>query len=41
MKYHKIGVKIYIVGANTDSMSLIDQVAMFNKPGGLEGQIGH
>lgn len=41
LKYHKMGIKVHIVGANTDSMSILDQVAMFNKPGGLEREIGH
>ncbi|MGH4052189.1 MAG: SulP family inorganic anion transporter [Clostridium sp.] len=41
LKYHKMGIKVFIVGANTDSMSIIDQVAMFNKPGGLDREIGH
>lgn len=40
-KYHKMGIKVHIVGANTNSMSIIDQVAIFNKPGGLERQVTH
>ncbi|WP_367114813.1 SulP family inorganic anion transporter [Clostridium sp.] len=41
LKYHKMGIKVHIVGANTDSMSILDQVAIFNKPGGLDREMGH
>ncbi len=36
LKYHKRGIKVCIIGANTDSLNIIDKVAVFNKPGGLE-----
>jgi SulP family sulfate permease len=41
LKYHKMGIKVHIVGANTDSMSILEKVAMYNKPGGLDREIGH
>jgi len=41
LKYHKKGIKVNIIGANEASTSIIDEVAVFNKPGGLEKEMGH
>ena len=41
IKYHKRGIKVNILGTNHDSSNIIEKLAVFNKPGGLEKEMGH
>ncbi len=41
IKYHQNGIKVNLVGLNKESNKLIDQLAVHNKPGGLEKVVGH
>jgi sulfate permease, SulP family len=41
IKYHQKGIKTNIIGLNEASSTIINKVAVFNKPGGLEQEIGH
>ncbi|GIM27564.1 putative sulfate transporter YbaR [Clostridium polyendosporum] len=41
IKYHQNGIKTNLIGLNEASTTLIDRVAVFNKPGGLQQQSGH
>ncbi|WP_042144458.1 SulP family inorganic anion transporter [Paucisalibacillus sp. EB02] len=40
-KYHQNGVQVEVVGLNDESNKLIDKLANYNKPGGLENVSGH
>jgi SulP family sulfate permease len=41
IKYHQNGIKVNLVGLNDKCAHLVDKVAVFNKPGGLEESIAH
>jgi high affinity sulfate transporter 1 len=41
IKYHQNGVKVNLVGLNSESTKLIDKLATHNKPGGLEKVANH
>jgi high affinity sulfate transporter 1 len=41
IKYHQNGVKVNLVGLNTESNKLIDELATHNKPGGLDKVVNH
>ncbi|MET3696419.1 SulP family sulfate permease [Bacillus oleivorans] len=41
IKYHQNGVKVNLIGLNTESNKLIDKLAVHNKPGGLNKASGH
>ncbi|MFD2680397.1 SulP family inorganic anion transporter [Bacillus seohaeanensis] len=41
IKYHQNGVKVNLVGLNSESNKLIDKLATHNKPGGLEKVANH
>mgnify|MGYP000857316294 CR=1 FL=1 len=41
LKYHQNGVTVNLVGLNKESNKLIDQLAVHNKPGGLEKIVNH
>jgi MFS superfamily sulfate permease-like transporter len=41
IKYHQNGVKVNLIGLNTDSHKLINELAVHNKPGGLEKVVNH
>lgn len=41
IKYHQNGVKVTLIGLNKESNKLIDQLAVHNKPGGLEKVANH
>ncbi|WP_047984670.1 SulP family inorganic anion transporter [Ornithinibacillus californiensis] len=40
-KYHQNGIKVDVVGLNDESNKLVDKLANYNKPGGLENVSGH
>jgi MFS superfamily sulfate permease-like transporter len=39
-KYHQNGIKVEVVGLNDESNKLVDKLADYNKPGGLENVAG-
>jgi MFS superfamily sulfate permease-like transporter len=41
IKYHQNGIKVHLIGLNTESNKLIEKLAVHNKPGGLEKVVGH
>ena len=41
IKYHQNGVKVNLIGLNNDSNKLINELAVHNKPGGLEKVANH
>lgn len=41
LKYHQNGVKVNLVGLNTESNKLIEKLAVHNKPGGLDKVVNH
>ncbi|WRP08651.1 SulP family inorganic anion transporter [Rossellomorea aquimaris] len=41
IKYHQNGVKVNLIGLNTESNKLIDRLAVHNKPGGLDKAVNH
>ena len=41
IKYHQNGVKVNLIGLNSESNKLIDKLAVHNKPGGLGKAVGH
>ncbi|MDF2946420.1 MAG: sulfate transporter [Bacillales bacterium] len=41
IKYHQNGIKVNLVGLNENCAHLIEKVAVFNKPGGLESSTAH
>lgn len=41
IKYHQNGIKVNVLGLNEASTTLINNVAVFNKPGGLRQDLGH
>ncbi|MGM0875907.1 MAG: SulP family inorganic anion transporter [Bacillota bacterium] len=41
IKYHQNGVKVNLIGVNTESNKLIDKIAVHNKPGGLNKVANH
>ncbi len=41
IKYHKIGIKTNLIGLSRSCVELIDDMAIYNKPGGLEVVSGH
>lgn len=41
LKFHENGIQAHITGLNESSAVLLDQVAVFNKQGGLDQNIGH
>lgn len=41
IKYHQNGVKVHLVGLNQESNKLVERLAVYNKPGGLEKASGH
>jgi MFS superfamily sulfate permease-like transporter len=41
IKYHQNGVKVNLIGLNTESNKLIDKLAIHNKPGGLDKVVNH
>ncbi|MBT2725682.1 SulP family inorganic anion transporter [Bacillus sp. ISL-75] len=41
IKYHQNGVKVNLIGLNSESNKLIDKLAVHNKPGGLGKVVGH
>jgi high affinity sulfate transporter 1 len=41
IKYHQNGVKVNLIGLNTESNKLIDKIAIHNKPGGLDKVVNH
>lgn len=41
IKYHQNGVKVNLIGVNTESNKLIDKLAVHNKPGGLNKVANH
>ncbi|MGM0863279.1 MAG: SulP family inorganic anion transporter [Bacillota bacterium] len=41
IKYHQNGVKVNLIGLNAESNKLIDQLAVHNKPGGLDKVMNH
>jgi sulfate permease, SulP family len=40
-KYAQNGITVHYVGLNQESTSLVERIATFNKPGGLNQTIGH
>ncbi|PGL68949.1 SulP family inorganic anion transporter [Bacillus sp. AFS055030] len=41
IKFHEKGIKTIIVGLNSGSKSIVDSVAVFNKPNGIKQKVGH
>ncbi|UII58212.1 SulP family inorganic anion transporter (plasmid) [Cytobacillus spongiae] len=41
IKYHQNGVKVTLIGLNTESNKLIDKLAVHNKPGGMDKAVNH
>jgi SulP family sulfate permease len=41
IKYHQNGVKVHLIGLNTESDKLIEKLAIHNKPGGLDKVVNH
>jgi MFS superfamily sulfate permease-like transporter len=41
IKYHQNGIKVNLIGLNTESNKLIEKVAIHNKPGGLDKVVNH
>ncbi|MFC0273477.1 SulP family inorganic anion transporter [Metabacillus herbersteinensis] len=41
IKYHQNGVKVNLIGVNTESNKLLDKIAVHNKPGGLNKVVNH
>lgn len=41
IKYHQNGIKVNLIGLNKESNKLIAQLAVHNKPGGLDKAVGH
>jgi high affinity sulfate transporter 1 len=41
IKYHQNGIKVNLIGLNTESSKMIDKLAVHNKPGGLNKAAGH
>ncbi|MCA1062571.1 SulP family inorganic anion transporter [Rossellomorea sp. AcN35-11] len=41
IKYHQNGVKVTLIGLNTESNKLIDKLAVHNKPGGMDKVVNH
>ena len=41
IKYHQNGVKVNLIGVNTESNKLLEKVAVHNKPGGLNKVVNH
>ncbi|MFV2046348.1 SulP family inorganic anion transporter [Metabacillus litoralis] len=41
IKYHQNGVKVNLIGVNTESNKLIEKIAVHNKPGGLSKVANH
>ncbi|MCM3162297.1 SulP family inorganic anion transporter [Metabacillus litoralis] len=41
IKYHQNGVKVNLIGVNTESNKLIERIAVHNKPGGLSKVANH
>ena len=41
LKFHQNGIQTRILGLNGASATLLDRIAVFNKPGGLDQNAGH
>ncbi len=41
IKYHQNGVKVNLIGVNTESNQLLEKIAVHNKPGGLKKVANH
>ncbi|MFZ3590268.1 SulP family inorganic anion transporter [Bacillus sp. DJP31] len=41
LKYHQNGVKVTLIGLNSESHHLLDRLAIHNKPGGLDKVVNH
>jgi SulP family sulfate permease len=41
IKYHQNGIKVNLVGLNKESNTLVEKLAVHNKPGGLDKAVGH
>jgi len=41
IKFHKNGVKTNLVGMSNQCLDLVDRMAVYNKPGGLESSSSH
>jgi high affinity sulfate transporter 1 len=41
MKYHQNGVNVNLIGLNKESSTLVEKLAVHNKPGGLDKAVGH
>jgi high affinity sulfate transporter 1 len=41
IKYHQNGIKVNLIGLNTESNKLIEKLAVHNKPGGLDKVANH
>lgn len=41
LKYHQNGIKVNLIGLNTESNKLVEKIAIYNKPGGLDKAVGH
>lgn len=41
IKYHQNGIKVNLIGLNSESTKLIDKLAVHNKPGGLGKVVNH
>lgn len=41
IKYHQNGVKVNLIGVNTESNQLLEKIAVHNKPGGLNKVANH
>ncbi|WP_053361377.1 SulP family inorganic anion transporter [Bacillus sp. FJAT-27251] len=41
MKYHQNGVNVNLIGLNKESSTLVEKLALHNKPGGLDKAVGH
>ncbi|PMC38112.1 sodium-independent anion transporter [Bacillus sp. UMB0899] len=41
IKYHQNGVKVNLIGVNTESNQLLEKIAVHNKPGGLNKAANH
>lgn len=41
LKFHQNGIQTRILGLNGASATLLDRIAVFNKPGGLDQNVGH
>lgn len=41
IKYHQNGVKVNLIGVNTESNKLLERIAVHNKPGGLSKVANH